>query len=654
MSETHTRQLSDFFAGFGSAAELWRGLDWGLTPFGDPQDWSATLKQSITLISMSPVPMLLCWGKDFLQLPNAAFLEVFGKDRVGASLGRPAGETFFEVWATLHPLLEAATRGEPGIQVLDLPFGFSLAEGVKQVEFSCSPVRDLDGSGVGVLIVSRVLAEQSDGESLKMYQLNLRKIISGASAGICVLRGEDLRVEEVNEEFLRIVGRSRRAFVGKALWKVLAELAKDERPFTDQVWQSGLPYKVKEHEIKINRLGRLEKIYLDLVYEPVKDRRGKVEAIFVTAMEVTEKVLDRKGLEAALEKIRLSKEAAQLGTFDMDLKKGTMDWDERCRTLFGISHQAEVTYEKDFLMGLHPEDKDRILEVISGVFLKSVSNGDYDVEYRTVGVDDGQVRWVRAKGKAYFNEQEEPVRFIGSVLDITDQKTEEMRKNDFIGMVSHELKTPLTSLLAYVQLLERTISAQGPAGEVLRKCEMQIRKMGNMITGFLNISRLEAGKSELNLSRFDLAALLHETAVDMQMVNPAYQFDCSDEGEAWIEADQEKISSVVSNLLNNAVKYSPKGSLVKVDYLIKDEQVVVMVKDWGIGISPDESAHIFERFYRVNSKQTQTMAGFGIGLYLSAEFIRMHQGKIWLARHEEGGSVFSFSLPHSALTAHSQ
>ncbi|MFD2147636.1 PAS domain S-box protein [Mucilaginibacter antarcticus] len=132
-------------------------------------------------------------------------------------------------------------------------------------------------------------------------------------------------------------------------------------------------------------------------------------------------------LETAYEQVRLSKQAAQLGTFDLDLLRGTMEWDERCRSLFGINHQSVVTYENDFVPGLHPDDRDRVLKVIANAMVKAISNGDYDIEYRTVGVADEQIRWVRAKGKVYFNEEESPVRFIGSVLDVTEQKLNETR-----------------------------------------------------------------------------------------------------------------------------------------------------------------------------------------------------------------------------------
>jgi PAS domain S-box-containing protein len=129
-------------------------------------------------------------------------------------------------------------------------------------------------------------------------------------------------------------------------------------------------------------------------------------------------------LETAYGQVRLSKEAAGLGTFDLDLLKGTMVWDQRCRALFGISHQDAVSYEEDFVGGLHPDDRERVLDVIAKAMDQSVIDGDYDVEYRTVGAVDGLTRWVRTKGKVYFNETA-PVRFIGSVLDMTGQKLQE-------------------------------------------------------------------------------------------------------------------------------------------------------------------------------------------------------------------------------------
>jgi PAS domain S-box-containing protein len=195
-------------------------------------------------------------------------------------------------------------------------------------------------------------------------------------------------------------------------------------------------------------------------------KERNIEAVQATLTEINysleEQVAIRtKELQTAYEQVALSKQAAQLGTFDMDLIKGTMEWDKRCRELFGVSHNDEVSYEQDFLTGLHPDDRERVEKLIAKLFDPSQSNGDYDVEYRTVGVADGRLRWVRAKGKLYFNDGGVAQRFIGSVLDVTDRKNEEQLRNSFISMASHELKTPLTSLQGYLQILKAKAVDQG-------------------------------------------------------------------------------------------------------------------------------------------------------------------------------------------------
>ena len=369
-----------------------------------------------------------------------------------------------------------------------------------------------------------------------------------------------------------------------------------------------------------------------------------------TLQDISEQIISRRKLEDAYEKARLAKEAAQLGTFDLDLVKGTMEWDDRCRLLFGISHHDEVTYEKDFLPGLHEDDRDRINKIIRNAYNKSLTNGTYDVEYRTVGVEDGQLRWVKAKGKVYFDEQDTPVRFVGSVLEITDQKQNELRKNDFIGMVSHELKTPLTSLKAYVQILNGRAKKEGNnfAGTTLDKVELQINKMSTMINGFLNVSRLESGKIHLDKIEFKMDDLVREIIAETAPVMSSHTITLVPCDCICVTADRDKIGQVINNLISNAVKYSPRGKIVEIMCMRVGDDAQVNIKDEGMGIRPQDKDRLFDRFYRVETPHTMNIAGFGIGLYLSAEIIRRHDGKIWVESEKGVGSTFSFSLPLTA------
>jgi len=366
-----------------------------------------------------------------------------------------------------------------------------------------------------------------------------------------------------------------------------------------------------------------------------------------TLQDITEEKKIHAALERAFEQARLSKEAAQLGSFDMDLVTGTLEWDARCRLLFGISHQNSVTYESDFLPGLHEADRENIRKIINRTFIKSESNGDFDVEYRTVGAEDEKVRWVRAKGKVFFDEQDQPLRFIGSVLEITDQKQNEIRKNDFIGMVSHELKTPLTSLKAYVQVLNSRSKSEGNSFAIssLNKVELQINKMSALINGFLNLSRLETGKIHLNMTTFRMDELVNEIIEESLLVMRTHKIQLLPCDCVSVYADRDKIGQVITNLISNAVKYSPRGKLVELVCKKVGDTVQVSVRDEGMGIRSQDKDRLFERFYRVESSHTENIAGFGIGLYLSAEIVQRHNGKIWLESEKAVGSTFFFSLP---------
>jgi two-component system sensor histidine kinase VicK len=478
-------------------------------------------------------------------------------------------------------------------------------------------------------------------------EARFRNMVEQAPIGIAVITGHELVLEVANQVILGMWNKPK-SIVGQTLAAGIPEL--QGQPFLgllETVLNTGQAYYGNEAKTIINYNGQLVDGYFNFVYQPITDENGDTISIMVVANEVTEQVKARQLLEQAQDTLKLALSAAELGTFDLDLTAGTMYWDERCRTLFGISHDNTVSYEEDFLNGLHADDRERIAHIINNVFIKSVSNGEYDVEYRTVGVEDQKLRWVRAKGKTYFNDKDEPQRFTGAVLDITEQKQNELRKNDFIGMVSHELKTPLTSLNAYIQMLHARALKSGDqfTAGALDKAILQMKKMTSMINGFLNVSRLESGKIHLTKQRFELNTLLKEVIDEATLTVSSHHINFIAHDVITMEADRDKIGSVISNLLSNAVKYSPKGKTIEVQCRVIDNMAQVSVNDEGMGIKPQDIEKLFERYYRVNSKHTQTISGFGIGLYLSAEIIERHHGKIWVESETGVGSTFYFTLP---------
>jgi signal transduction histidine kinase len=269
------------------------------------------------------------------------------------------------------------------------------------------------------------------------------------------------------------------------------------------------------------------------------------------------------------------------------------------------------------------------------------------MEYPVVGFHDGKIRWVRGLGTVQHDSTGKNTYFTGVLHEISERKKDELRKNDFISMASHELKTPLTSLSAIMQTLKLQFEDAPDefTAKTLDRAYAQVKKMDAMINGFLNASYFGTGKIYLNLQTFDLTDLMLATVEETTLTSPYHSISYLPDTPLLISADPDKIGSVVSNLLSNAVKYSPKGSSIEVGSHVANDQVIVSVKDQGIGINPVDIGKIFDRFYRVVNGATQSVTGFGIGLYLSSEIIVRHGGNIWVASQVGAVSTFFFSLP---------
>ncbi len=232
------------------------------------------------------------------------------------------------------------------------------------------------------------------------------------------------------------------------------------------------------------------------------------------------------------------------------------------------------------------------------------------------------------------------------VLDITERKKLEERKDEFIGITSHELKTPLTSIKGYVQILERITKDLGDEqmNLYIQKTNTYINKLNSLIVDLLDVSKVQAGKLILNYSTFDFQDLLAESIEGVQETTPSHKITVDNHNHFKWTADENRVGQVLINLLTNAIKYSPRSKKVTIHLENKKDQVVVGIQDYGIGISQNEISKIFERFYRVESV-SKRFSGLGIGLYISYDIVKRHGGKMWVESELGKGSTFFFSLP---------
>ncbi|WP_316792626.1 ATP-binding protein [Pedobacter frigoris] len=337
--------------------------------------------------------------------------------------------------------------------------------------------------------------------------------------------------------------------------------------------------------------------------------------------------------------------AGDLGSCSLDLKTGKAEMSERFRQLYGLPLYEEITWdmvlaavEDEYIDGLNQIMKDCM------VFGKPV-----DSTYPIKHLISGERRWMRVVGKVKKDADGSFSSVYAVLMDVTVQKQDEQRKNDFIAMVSHELKTPLTSMKGYIQVLRKTKKDVSELTQkVLERAEHQVTKMTNMINGFLNIARLESGKITIERKPIRMSVLMDDVIEEFTTTVTSHHIKFSCNGDFSVDVDREKLSHVINNLISNAVKYSPLDSNIYVDCYTEDSNAIFKVKDEGMGITSYDLPNLFERFYRVENAQMTSISGFGIGLYLSAEIITRHGGKIWAESEFGKGSVFYFSIPLSS------
>lgn len=351
----------------------------------------------------------------------------------------------------------------------------------------------------------------------------------------------------------------------------------------------------------------------------------------------------RQRIEAGEVALRLAIDAANFGTWFIHSKTREFVTDARLKELFGYYPDEDLSIEQA-LAQITDEYRSYVAEKLEN----AINNrGDYDVTYPVVGFHDGRLRWVRAIGNLKADPSGTFSAFTGVVMDITEQKNDEIRKNDFIAMVSHELKTPLTSIKGYIQVVLRKLKTgdEGFIANAMERANIQVEKMTNMISGFLNISRLESGKIHISHEQFDLAELIKEAEEESLATISTHEIIFEPVEKTIVNADRDKISQVIHNLISNAVKYAPTGTTIQVACTNDAESAHVSIKDQGIGIRADDLPKIFDRYYRVENNNMSSISGFGIGLYLCKEIISRHQGKISVESEIGKGSIFSFSIP---------
>ncbi len=357
-------------------------------------------------------------------------------------------------------------------------------------------------------------------------------------------------------------------------------------------------------------------------------------------------ITDRKIAEEKLKdneaRLSLALEAGEIGVWDWDIVSNKIKWTDK---VYQIHEVERNSFDGDFvsyITRIYPEDKTRVEEAIQ---LALENKTSYNIEFRII-TGTGNIKWVFSSAKVFFD-NDKAVRMLGATVDITKRKELEKQKDEFLSIASHELKTPVTTLKAYGQVLQMVFQQKGYTDSVtmLKKMDSQINKLTSLISNLLDATKIQSGKLMMKEEEYDLSELLNEIIDELQLTTPNHTM-IKEIGELKkICGDKERIGQVITNLITNAVKFSPQSDKIVIKTEISDESILFSVQDFGVGIANEKQDKIFEQFFRVSSKKEMTFPGLGLGLYISNEIIKRQNGKIWLESAEGKGSTFYFSIP---------
>lgn len=236
------------------------------------------------------------------------------------------------------------------------------------------------------------------------------------------------------------------------------------------------------------------------------------------------------------------------------------------------------------------------------------------------------------------------IHWFGTSTDISEQIEIQKRKDDFLGMASHELKTPITSMKVYTQVLFNEFKDDPKKKLLLKKVNAQVDKLTALVSEMLDTTRMQQGKLRLNNEKFILKDTALEIIDDLQAITN-HKIITYWTTHEYIYADKERLRQVMTNLVTNAIKYSPANEKIIIRSDKKDASIVISIQDFGIGIPKEDQTHIFDRFYQVHQGNADTYPGLGLGLYISKDIITRMGGKMWVESTKGKGSTFFFSLP---------
>lgn len=497
-------------------------------------------------------------------------------------------------------------------------------------------------NGVVVTFIDMTRRKQTE-EELRASEEKYRTVLSTVDDGFCIIEvifendeAVNYRFLETNPAFLRHTGLPP-DIAGQTIRGVLVAGDAPGLEIYGRVAATGEPVKT-EAEVKMTGPPAWYEINAMRIGAP------DLRRVAVFFKNITERKLAEAALKESEARYRIALMSAEMGAWDWDVVRDTIIWNDQHFVLLGLKPDDRPWNMAFFRQFIYPEDLDGFDRRLKA----AVASGEtFHMEYRISRADNGEVRWMNGYGRAVASSEGKHIRMIGVMFDITNQKHLERQKEEFLSIASHELKTPVTSIKSYGEIMLEWFVQQGDSKNagLMRKLGGQVDRLANLVSALLDTSRISEGQLKLEPERFDLNDLVRERIEEMARLSANHRLRFEEGELPPVVADRQRIGEVVVNLVSNAIKYSPGGGDILVTSQAGRDEVRVRVLDHGIGIPPEMQKRVFERFFRVTNQQISTYPGMGLGLYISAGIVHRHSGKIFVESVPGQGTTFTFTLP---------
>ena len=592
-----------------------------------------------TLVIQAPVAICVLRGKDYvIETINEAMVEMWGKQAVDV-LNKPAFTVLPELLEQgFKTLLDTVCNTGNRFVTPELPINLQRHGTLENafVKFVYEPLREADGSISGVMalaheITDQVVARKKVEESEEQF----RSLAHSLPQMVWVTDAKG------NAEFASVRWKEYTGMepVGEKEWKAIVH--PDDYANINAVWLNSLTTgDIYSATVRLkNKNGQYK--WHAVIGEPVFDKENKIVKWVGAFTNIHEQ-------KEAIETLKESEK--QFSTLANNIQnlawiadsEGYIFWyNERWYDYTGTTLEEMKGWGWQKVH--HPAHIERVLDFVEKAWKK---NEPYEMTFPLRGAN-GKYRWFLTRVFPVNDGDGKILRWVGTNTDIEDQKIKEERIDEFISIASHELKTPLTTVKGYLQLLELSLEVNNEEVNLyIKKASQSINRLNVLISELLDVSKIRLGKLDYTISTFNFNDMVDSTIENIQLTSSTHTLIKIGKVTRAVSGDKDRLEQVVINLLNNAIKYSPGAKEVFIIVEQENDVIKVSVKDSGIGMNKGSLNQIFEKYHRIEEHAVH-FQGLGIGLYISYEIIQRHNGKLWVESEPGKGSIFYFTLPLS-------